>query len=258
MLDGKTIVVTGAANGIGAEVAKQARQWGATVIGLDIAEAEHVDRFIQTDLSCVDSIANAAEAIDDGIDGLANIAGLPPTAGRLPVLSVNFIGLRTLTEALIGKFNDGASVINLGSLAGSGWPERTTKIKSFIERSNFENVDDLCDELDIGDADSYFFAKETLICWTMLNRWTWRDRDIRMNAISPGPVETRILPDFIKTLGERAEEDMKIMDRPGNTKDIAPVVAFMLSDEAKWFRGANLPLDGGMFSHISVNMHGLD
>ena len=70
----------------------------------------------------------------------------------------------------------------------------------------------------------------------MQNRWTWRDRGIRMNSVSPGPVDTPILPDFIETLGERAEEDMRVMDRPGCPSDIAPVVAFLLSDGAGWIR----------------------
>ena len=61
-----------------------------------------------------------------------------------------------------------------------------------------------------------------------------------MNCISPGPVDTPILDDFIQTLGARAEEDMKVMDRPGTPQDVAPVVSFALSAHAKWFRGANL------------------
>ena len=76
-----------------------------------------------------------------------------------------------------------------------------------------------------------------------------------MNAISPGPVETPILPDFIETLGARAEEDMAVMDRPGRPEDIAPVVSFALSEGAKWFRGANLTSDGGMSSHILSKIH---
>ena len=104
---------------------------------------------------------------------------------------------------------------------------------------------------------SYFFSKEALIVWTLKNRWSWRDRGIRMNCVSPGPVETPILKDFIETLGERAEEDMKIMDRPGRPSDIAPVIAFLMSDESAWFRGANLTVDGGMSSHILQEAHGL-
>jgi NAD(P)-dependent dehydrogenase (short-subunit alcohol dehydrogenase family) len=78
-----------------------------------------------------------------------------------------------------------------------------------------------------------------------------------MNAISPGPVETPILDDFIKTLGERAEEDMKVMDRPATPEDIAPIVAFLLSDMTTWIRGTNIPADGGMSSNLLCDMHGL-
>ena len=90
----------------------------------------------------------------------------------------------------------------------------------------------------------------------MQNRWTWRDRSIRMNSVSPGPVDTPILPDFIETLGERAEEDMQVMDRPGQPADIAPVVAFLLSDGAGWIRGTNIPADGGMSSLSDVSAYG--
>ncbi len=76
-----------------------------------------------------------------------------------------------------------------------------------------------------------------------------------MNCVSPGPVDTPILRDFIETLGARAEEDMKVMDRPGTPQDVAPVVSFLLSDQAAWFRGANLTLDGGMSSHLLSKMH---
>ena len=63
--------------------------------------------------------------------------------------------------------------------------------------------------------------------------------------------------DFLETLGERAEEDMKIMDRPGHPTDIAPVAAFMCSDASLWIRGANIPCDGGMFAHVMTSMNGL-
>ncbi len=79
-----------------------------------------------------------------------------------------------------------------------------------------------------------------------------------MNAVSPGPVDTPILSDFIKTLGERAQESIKLMDRFGTPEDVAPVVAHLLSDGAAWFRGANLTPDGGMGAHLALKRYGLE
>ncbi len=78
-----------------------------------------------------------------------------------------------------------------------------------------------------------------------------------MNAVSPGPVDTPILKDFLATLGARAEEDRRTMDRPGVPADIAPVVNFLLSDGSAWIRGANIPVDGGMFSNVLCQMNNL-
>ena len=66
---------------------------------------------------------------------------------------------------------------------------------------------------------------------------------------------TPILPDFLETLGERAEEDMKIMGRAGRPEDIAKLVAFMCSDDSNWINGANLPIDGGMNAHVMKQVH---
>ena len=256
-LEKKKIVVTGASSGIGAETAKTLKAQGATVIGVDRNEPQgNVDQYIKADLADPASIEAAAEATPSGIDALCNIAGLPPTKGRVAVLKVNFLGLRHYTEQLIDKLNDNASIVNMASLAGHGWPEAGTQIKVFLALRDFNAVEAFCDEHGIDDSRCYFFTKETVIVWTMMNRWTWRDRGIRMNCVSPGPVETPILPDFLETLGERAEEDMRIMDRPGRPEDIAPVVAFLCSEGSGWIRGANIPCDGGMNQHILCNMHG--
>ncbi len=259
ILEGKTVVVTGCASGIGEETARVVKMLGGYVIGIDINKTEkHIDELYRADLSDKRSIKALIMALPTGIDGLANIAGLPPTAPADMVLKVNLVGLKYFTEGLIPKLGDGASIVNLASLAGFGWPDAVDQVKAAAEL-DFDRVDTFIREHRVGNEGgrSYFFSKEALIVWTMQNRWTWRDRGIRMNAVSPGPVDTPILPDFIETLGERAEEDMKVMDRPGHPNDIAPVVAFLLSDLSAWIRGTNIATDGGMSSHILCGMHGL-
>ena len=197
-------------------------------------------------------------ALPWGAHGLCNIAGLPPSAPPEVVLAVNARGLQYFTEAMIPKLADGASIVNVASLAGNRWADSIKQIREFAETA-FDDIPAFVERHGMDhDARSYFFSKEYVVAWTHMNRWTWRERDIRMNAVSPGPVDTPILPDFLETLGERATEAMRVMDRTGRPEDIAPVIAFLLSDESRWFRGANLTPDGGMSAHHALRDHGLE
>ena len=257
LLDGKTVVVTGAASGIGEEVARQVAAAGGQVLAIDIKKpALPTKAFYRVDLTKAAEIDAVVRDLPSGIDGLANIAGLPPTLPAAQVVTVNLLALKRLTLGLIDKLADGASIVNVASLAGHGWPEAVAQIEA-ADGLEFNRAEAFCQTYDIRGARSYFFSKEALIVWTLQNRWTWRDRSIRMNAVSPGPVATPILGDFLKTLGVRAEEDMKTMDRPGLPSDIAPLIVFLLSDGSGWIRGTNIAADGGMHAHVLAQTHGL-
>ena len=259
LVKGKRIVVTGSSSGIGLETARLLSQQGAEVLGVDLNKNfDHVEEFYRADLSDRATIDALLDVLPEGIDGLVNNAGLPPTKPADLLLRVNLIGLKRLTHGLIPKLNDGASIVNVASLAGFGWPDSVDAIKASADLG-FHNLDAFIDRWQVSSEGgrSYFFSKEALVAWTLQNRWTWRERGIRMNAVSPGPVDTPILGDFLQTLGARAEEDRKIMDRPGTPEDIAPVIAFLLSDMTSWIRGINIPTDGGMSSNILCGMHGL-
>jgi NAD(P)-dependent dehydrogenase (short-subunit alcohol dehydrogenase family) len=259
MLQDKTIVVTGVSSGIGQETARQVRAAGGRVIGVDRnAPSLELDAFYQVDLTdetAVDALIEELKKVK--ADGLANIAGVPPTAPPETVVTVNLVALKRLTLGLVDSLADGASIVNLASLAGIGWEGELEKIKA-AESLSHDGVASFCQSQGITPENSYFFTKQALVAWTLQNRWTWRDRGIRMNAVSPGPVNTPILKDFLETLGERAEEDMRIMDRPGTPEDIAPVVTFLLSPGSVWLRGTNIATDGGMRAHIDAMSNGLD
>lgn len=258
MLQDKTIIITGVSSGIGQETARQVQAAGGRVIGVDRnPPSVPVEAFHQVDLmdeAALDALIGTLGNVR--ADGLANIAGVPPTAPPQTVLTVNLVALKRLTLGLVDSLADGASVVNLASLAGIGWEGEVDRIRAAAGLRH-SGVDRFCAEQGITAQNSYFFSKQALLAWTHQNRWTWRDRGIRMNAVSPGPVDTPILKDFLQTLGERAEEDMRIMDRPGTPGDIAPVVVFLLSPGSAWLRGANIAADGGMRAHIDATAHGL-
>ena len=256
-LHGRRIIVTGAASGIGAATTVELRDRGASVIGVDRNPAQEVDEHFEVDLSDPEAIDALIPRLPEGCNGLCNIAGVAPTRPAEEVLAVNTLGLIRLTEGLVPHLADHASIVNLASMAGNGWRDNLAQVSELLALHPVELAEFVArHRLDEGSR-SYFLSKEAVIVWTMQNRWTWRGRGIRMNCVSPGPVETPILGDFLETLGDRAQESVRNMDRFGRPEDVAPVVAFLLSDDARWFRGANLTPDGGMGAHLALKRHGL-
>ncbi|MEM7536007.1 MAG: coniferyl-alcohol dehydrogenase [Chloroflexota bacterium] len=243
---GKTIVVTGTSRGLGAETAQMLQAQGARVIGLDRNETtEHVDQYIPLDLVDSASIEAAVAQIDERIDGLCNIAGVAPTLPPALVLTINFLGTRALTEAIEPKLADGASIVNIASGTGLGWAQNIAKHKIFFEMRLGDDVEAFCAEHEIVKANSYAFSKEAVIAWTV-GTWQKRtERGIRMNAISPGPIETPLLPDFLSDMTP-PDAPMFEMDRVGMPAEIADVVLFLLGDGSRWIHATNIPVDGGL------------
>ncbi|MFK7802547.1 MAG: coniferyl-alcohol dehydrogenase [Anaerolineae bacterium] len=251
-LKNKTIVATGISSGIGAATAKLLKERGATVIGLDLnVTTENCDQFIQIDLSKEASIISACSQIKGGIDSILNIAGVPPTMPPIPVLQVNFTGLRMFTELLIPKTNQGSSIVNVASLAGMGWQKTIEQSKALFEIESMDRIGQFCEDHDIDEENCYEFSKEALIVWTMQSWNRWKDKGIRINAVSPSATHTPILSDFMETVAVRAKkavEGMADRPQPGQPEDIAPIIAFLASDDSRWLNGVNITAGGGLFA----------
>lgn len=257
-LASKTVIVTGAASGIGRETVMELQGRGARVIGVDRNDAPDADEVFLCDLANRAAIDDLVRALPEGADGLCNIAGVAPSEHGAMVLTVNFLALQYLTLRLVPRLADGASIVNLASMAGNGWRDHLDQVVELLS-TDWDTLDDFVNRhrLQHGPR-SYFLSKEAVIVWTMKNRWTWRDRGIRMNTVSPGPIETPILTDFLETLGERAQESVRNMERFGRPDDVTPAIAFLLSDAAAWFRGANVTPDGGMGAHLGLKRQGIE
>ena len=262
MVSGKTIVITGVASGIGKRTAELANAMQADVIGIDVHEPhDFAGQFLKGDISTAAGATTIAEALPARLDGLCNVAGLSGKTGAAATLAVNFFGLRALTEALAPKMREGGSIVNVASIAGYGWRGNIEKVKAVASIQGFPDIVAVMAKHDIKNEVGYPFSKELLLFWTMLaaHQTLFKARGIRVNAVSPGPVETPILKQFREVLGDdRVNDDIARTGRAGNAQDIAPTILFLCSDGARWINGANIANDGGLEASINAQVFGFN
>ncbi len=260
MLFGKTILITGVASGIGARAVELAGQMGADVIGIDVREpSSGTGFFIKGDISTAAGIEEIVQRLPNCIDALANVAGLSGSTGVTATLAVNFYGLRALSEAVAPRLREGGAIVNVASIAGYGWRTNLERAKTLTGIEGFPDVASLVGEHGLKNEEGYPLSKELLLLWTMraAHQPLFKDRGIRVNAVSPGPVETPILKQFRAVLGDaRVDSDITRVGRAGTSADIAPAILFLCSDGARWINGANLPVDGGLEASINADVLG--
>ena len=261
MLFGKTIVITGVASGIGRRTAELAGQMGAEVIGIDrTPPAQPAGAFIAGDIGTPAGVEAIVGVLPGRIDALCNVAGVSGTTGAAHTLAVNFFGLRALSEALAPKLREGGSVVNVASIAGYGWRANLERARGVARTRGFPDSAGIVAEFGIPDEAGYPVSKEILLVWTMLaaHQPLFRQRGIRVNAVSPGPVDTPILTQFRTVLGDaRVDRDIAATGRAGTAADIAPVVLYLCSDAARWINGTNIATDGGLEAAVNADTLGL-
>lgn len=260
MLLGKIIAVTGAASGIGARIADVCASLGADVIAVDRNEpATGYAGVIRGDVSSQSGVDAIVQKLPPRLDALINSAGLSGAPGDALTVTVNFYGLRALSEAAAGKIREGGAVVNVASIAGYGWRANLSRAKAMVAVPGFPDVDGLIAAHKVPAGYGYPLSKELLLLWTQLaaHEARFKSRGIRVVAVSPGPVDTPILREFRQVLGDsRVNSDIAPVGRAGTPGDIAPVVAFLASDGARWINGANIPADGGLEAAINAQALG--
>ena len=260
MLFGKTILITGVASGIGARTAELAGQLGADVIGVDVHEpAVAAGSFVKADISSKAGVDDLIARLPQRIDALCNVAVLSGNTGAASTLAVNFFGLRALSEGLAPRLREGGAIVNVASIAGYGWRANLNRAASMVAIEGFPDVADVVCTHAVRNEEGYPVSKELLLLWTFraAHQDLFKRRGIRVNAVSPGPVETPILKQFRTVLGDaRVDSDIARVGRAGTSGDIAPVVLFLCSDGARWINGANVPVDGGLEASINAEMFG--
>lgn len=248
----RKIVVVGAGSGIGAAVAKHFHDRGDHVLAVDVREHQTpATEYALCDLRDADSISALLSQIGSGWDMLAHVAGVPGTAPAADVLKVNYLGMRLMTEGMLPLLQQGGSVVAVASTAALGWDQRVDVLAGLLELTDAEAVE----KWQAGQDPSYpvySTSKQAVILYCKrLAGCAWTKYGVRINTVSPGPVETPILTDFEATMGKDVLDMCRAtVGRHGCVDDIAPVIAFLGSPEAGWITGQDIQVDAGFINSM--------
>jgi len=251
-LDGKVTIITGGGSGMGKTAAELFAKEGAKVVVSDVSEASgeavvaavraaggHAT-FVRADVSNegqARAMVQHAVATFGRVDALYNNAGVMPEADHSvidtdvetwdKVMAVNvrgvFLGCKYAIPQMLE--HGSGSIINIASfvaILGCSVPQ-----------------------------DAYTASKGAVLALTRSTAVQFAGRGVRSNAISPGPIETPLLMDWL--LKDEAAKALRLNRNPsgrfGKPEEIVNVGIYLASDESRWTNGANFVIDGG----ITVN-----
>ncbi|MEV0674221.1 coniferyl-alcohol dehydrogenase [Mycobacterium sp. NPDC050441] len=250
--DGKHVVVTGCASGIGAEVTRALGELGARVTGLDIRPPDHLpEEFIELDLADPESVDRAAGAVGGPVDALFNVAGVSSGIGNpLLVVRINFLGTRQFTELVEGRIPAGGSITSVSSLAASGYRENLTTTAGLLRTRSVDEGLQWCADNPEALADGgYRLSKEAMILYTMCRVTELGARGIRINCTAPGVTETPILDQLRSAYGQQFLDSFTTpLGRKSDPAEQAALLGFLGSPGASYVSGQVIWADGGILA----------
>ncbi|MFZ0225202.1 MAG: glucose 1-dehydrogenase [Candidatus Nitrosopolaris sp.] len=245
-LEGKIAVITGGNSGIGLATAQRFVQEGAFVF-ISGRRQDELDKAVKqigrnamgvqgdvSNLADLDRLYETVKQQKGRIDILFANAGVADVAplGSITeshfdkIVSVNLKGLLFTVQKALPLFQDGGSIILTASVGGS---------------KGFEGIS----VYDATKAAVRSFARS----WTV----DLKNRKIRVNAVSPGPIATPMLSSRGMGLSEEQFEEFKKnalsmvpLGRMGHPDEIAKAVSFLASDDSSYITGIELFVDGGL------------
>ncbi|WP_460463201.1 SDR family NAD(P)-dependent oxidoreductase [Arthrobacter pigmenti] len=238
---GKTIIITGAASGIGRATASRVAREDGRVVAVDISE-DRLDDLAASlpsldivtapgDITSQADIDRVVQKAGGKIDGLANIAGVNDDFSPLHETS-DAMWDRVIGINLTGGFKLSRAVLPVMSAAGTG---------------SIVNVASEAGLRGNASGNAYTVSKHGVVGLTRNAAFMYGPQGIRVNAVAPGGVATGIpMPEDISVSGYgRLHPFQAMIPTIATAEQLAASITFLLSDDGVNINGAILPSDGG-------------
>lgn len=265
--DGKRVVVTGAASGIGAATAELLVGLGAEVHAADIREPASgaavpgIARRHVVDLAADEQVADFARAVGGEVHALFNCAGVPGTFEPQQILAVNFIGMRLLTELLLPDMPPGSAVCCVGSTSGLSWQRHLPLLRELVSTATPEQARAWGRANLARGGYPYDFSKEAVNAYVASRAVTTIGAGIRMTCVNPGGTRTAATPDFTKVMKakdggvEMLRNYPKLLGRLADPIEQAWPMIFLNSGLASFVNGASLYVDAGLTGGLFADLY---
>jgi 3-oxoacyl-[acyl-carrier protein] reductase len=243
-LAGRVALVTGASRGIGAAIAKRLAADGAQVIAHYGSGADEARRLVaeveagggrasavQADLACANGPFELMDRVAKQLAGkrldiLVNNAGLAPFASTAEMTAESFdtlaaVNMRSVffvTQRALPLLSDGGNIVNLGSL---------------VTRTTFPGIP------------AYSATKGFIDVLTRHWAQEFAPRQIRVNAVAPGAIDTRMSAWIHGPGGADTLKVIQALPGFGQPEHIAGVVAFLVGPDGAWTTGQVIDASGG-------------
>lgn len=242
LLEGKTILITGGAGGIGTATAKTCIELGARVILTDIREDALVATFtilprssaVEPNL-CFTADLTDAEQLAALVDFCPTLDGLVCNAGVMKLTLTQFITEEELTR--IQKINLNAPILLTRSLLKK---KKIKKGGSIVFTASAAGVY----RVSMGNG-IYATTKCGIDAFMRTVALEFGPKGIRCNSVNPGMVETALIGSFTEEQKEKEKLNYPLR-RFARPEDIANGIAYLLSDASSFVTGTALKIDGGM------------
>ncbi|WP_342431200.1 SDR family oxidoreductase [Neobacillus sp. FSL H8-0543] len=241
-LEKKVAIITGGGGGIGRATAIRFAKEGARVLVADIGEEAGIKtvqlikegggeaEFVRVNMTKPEDVEHMVQKAVDTfgkLDILINNAGVKSEEKKIPdvsleewqeVFDINTTGVFLGMKYVIPKMESGGSIVNTASIAG-------IKGQKLVA--------------------AYSASKSSVIALTKTAATEFGKKNIRVNAIAPGIIDTDMVADWKKTNKWPVLSTANALNRIGKPEEIANTILFLASDESSFITGETIVIDGG-------------